>query len=257
MISEEALREIREEGVLSGLVAYGKPLFLVVTGAHGFGFPSVNSDIDVRGIYAVPNEKLLGMRQKREEPSFILTGKGKKLDLLVEEVGHFIRLVSESNGSRLEWLNSPLVVSSYNGFEQLRQNINAAGISKGLANHYLHFARDMWHGDTKEEGVKKDLYALRAYMVGIHALERGEIVSDIRKLNEGFGYKIIDDMIRVKERGEEQKGGYDEKKVEQVVYELDQRLVSAIETSKLPAEPDTKKLNQILIDLRRTQNHAA
>lgn len=44
-------------------------LFATVSGAHLYGFPSRDSDVDLRGVHLLPAEDLVGLREPRETRS--------------------------------------------------------------------------------------------------------------------------------------------------------------------------------------------
>ena len=249
---EKAKTKIQEEGILNELERdYGKPLFLVLTGSHHFGFPSVDSDYDVRGVYLAPTHKFLGLREKRAEPVYTYMSPDRQLDVSVDEAGHFFRLITKDNGNRVEWVNSPLVVYGPEDLENVKQTINFQGISKRLQDHYLHSARDLRKG-TSKSGLKKDLYALRGYMVGIHLLETGIVQPNLKILNkEKFGDDLVNKMIKLKEKGEHLGSeGYDTKRVNALLDDLDHKLETSVEHSPLPQHPNINAINQFLINLR-------
>jgi len=249
-IKENALKEMKKHGIFERLSEYGKPLFVMVAGAHNFGFPSHDSDWDIRGVYQCPTKELFGLRKKVDQPTFEYMSEAEKLDVSIDEVGHFMKIVSESNGNRIEWPHSNLMIYTSSEFPKLKE-ATFSTLSKGLLNHYLHFARDMWEGKTKEEGVKKDLYALRVYMSGISLFEDGVINSNINQLNKKFGEDIVDQMIKIKAQGEKtNSNGYDREALEKIISGLDARLLRAAENSTLPAYPNVDKINSYLKDLR-------
>src|SRR4051812_11232568 len=95
----------------AALAAYPHPLvFITVSGAHLYGFPSVDSDYDLRGSHLLPGEAFWGLGQPRET----LEPKAETAVGLVEIVTHdlrkFVRLLLKRNGYVLEQLTSPLVV---------------------------------------------------------------------------------------------------------------------------------------------------
>jgi uncharacterized protein len=246
-----ASREFSEHGLERTLEDYGRPLFLMVSGAHNFGFPSVNSDVDIRGVYLAPTERFLGIREKAQEQSLNYMSSDRMLDVNVEEVGKYLMLIAKSNGNRLEWPNSDLLFRSSPEFEELKKVVNVAGLSQKLLNHYLNFARDLFSGKTKASGVKRDLYTLRTYMTGINILENGIIDSNISRLNELFGYEIVDTLIRKKQLNEwGDSSGYSQKELRMVVTELDKRLQQSGKKSSLPENPNTREINNYLCSLR-------
>jgi len=244
---------INKERLADKIAPFGKLIFISVWGAHYYGFPSRDSDLDLRGVYIAPTEKLLGTRGKGatpEEPVFRYNQQ-EILDVELYEVGHFLRLLSNGNGNIAEFVNSIDLVSSSQDFNSLAKIANEAAMTKKIGNHYLHYAREVLNGSTKEEGVKRDLHAMRAYMTGIMLLEDGRIIGNINTLNKRFGYKIVPLMLQAKQKGERQSAqGYDTQKFGQTIQELDKRLTKAIANSKLPSQPDMNKINSFLVNLR-------
>lgn len=63
------------------------PLFVTVSGAHLYGFPSPDSDVDLRGCHRLPLRDLvaLDMPQQTIEPEFDL--RGTEVELVSHDVG--------------------------------------------------------------------------------------------------------------------------------------------------------------------------
>jgi|TARA_Y100000310_G_C20560402_1_gene752759 hypothetical protein len=240
---QKALEFIKTEGILEKLQEHGEPLFLMLSGAHNFGFPSKDSDMDIRGVYFAPTTNFLDLDSKQKKV-FEYMSDDRNLDVSVDELRHYLQLVSNSNGNRIEWPFSELIIYQSQDFENLKKTIQESAICKKTFDHYLHFARDMWDGKTKEEGVKKDLYALRVYMTGITLLEEEIICSDIKRLNQRFGEEI-EPMLKTKYDCEKNLSqGYDRRKLSQVIQSLDDRIILAHQNSNLPDYPDTEKINE-------------
>ena len=249
-IIQNAKELINKYNVFDKLAEHGKPMFLMVSGAHNFGFPSPDSDYDIRGVYQAPTESILGLN-KVQPTTFEYESEDKKLDVSIDEVGHYLRVLSNSNGNRLEWPSSKLIFYKSPNFGSLKEVVDNNVVSKALVNHYLNFARDMWSGKTKAEGVKKDLYTLRVYMSGINIFENKDINPNIIELNKKFKEPIISPMIRAKERGEwSDSNGYDRKELENLVNELDSRLIKSVENSNLSENPNIFAIDKYLKDLR-------
>src|SRR2546425_10167556 len=85
-------------------------LFATISGAHLYGFPSPDSDYDLRGAHVLPLEKIVGLEAKDEtiEDSRII--EGLEMDIVSHDVRRFFRLLLKKNGYVLEQLFSPLVV---------------------------------------------------------------------------------------------------------------------------------------------------
>tara|TARA_Y100000034_G_C6861095_1_gene391886 strand:- start:527 stop:1390 length:864 start_codon:yes stop_codon:yes gene_type:complete len=150
---------------------------------------------------------------------------------------------------------SKLMIYSSSKFEGLKNLVNSTAISKNLISHYLYFARDMWGGKTKAEGVKKDLYALRVYMTGISIFEDNKIISNIGELNKKFNYPIISKMVDIKKEDENRSAkGYERKELERIINQLDIKLIKSLKKTSLPDKPDINKINKFLVNLRVRNN---
>lgn len=241
---EEALELCKKENFFGRLSKYGKPIFLVISGAHNFGFPSEDSDYDIRGVYYEPSKNLLDVKPSTRKV-FNTMSEDRKLDVSIDELRHYLHLVSNSNGNRIEWPFSDFIFYQSSEFPELKQVVKKYGVSKDLFHNYLNFARDMWKGETKKEGVKKDLYTLRVYMTGITVLEDNKICSDINELNKKFKEPIVNKMLKVKAKGENNPStGYDRDELEEVVKKLDSRLTNAYNNSNLKEHPNLDKINR-------------
>lgn len=91
ILDYNALSQYAEENI-PGL------LFVTVSGAHLYGFPSPDSDVDLRGSFAAPLESLLGLDTPREtwEPKGILGG--VEVELVGHEIAKYMRLLVKPNG---------------------------------------------------------------------------------------------------------------------------------------------------------------
>ena len=76
-------------GQLSGIVAeQPDPLvFATVSGAHLYGFPSRDSDIDLRGAHVLPPAEVVGLREGEQTRGRIWMADGVENDLVSHDVG--------------------------------------------------------------------------------------------------------------------------------------------------------------------------
>ena len=96
------------------------PLFVTVSGAHLYGFPSPDSDVDLRGCHKLPLPDVVGLDTPREtiEPEFDLAG--TEVELVSHDVGKYLRLLVRNNGYILEQVFSPIVVMGQEFLDELR-----------------------------------------------------------------------------------------------------------------------------------------
>lgn len=238
LVEHKSLEYIREQ--------LGNPLFLVVSGSHMFGFPSKNSDIDIRGVFITPTAELLGL-DKTKETYRIEEG---KLDLSICELGHYLKHVAKSNGNYLEWVNSPYLIHTSEDFVDLKNIVNSS-ISKEIYDYHSHFAKDLWDSAVKTKEVKEFLYAFRIYMAGINLLRDCEVRANINKLNKKFRIPIIGELINYKKSEEHIKYPKSLAHIESELRKLSEILDQEHKNSRLPSMPDKIRINNYLIKLRK------
>ena len=85
-------------------------LFMTVSGAHLYGFPSPDSDFDLRGVHMLPLPSLLGLDVKDETISKTEIRNNREIDLVTHDAKKFFHLLLKRNGYVLEQLYSPLIV---------------------------------------------------------------------------------------------------------------------------------------------------
>ena len=235
-------------------------LFATISGAHLYGFPSPDSDFDLRGVHLLPLEEIVGLQEGREtiEKSGIYDG--MEIDLVTHDAKKFFGLMLKKNGYVMEQVLSPLIVYTTPEHEELTA-IAPDCLTKHHAHHYLGFASTQWKLFQKachsvEAGpprVKPLLYVYRVLLTGIHLMRAGKIQANLVVLNETINLPYIPELIERKVTGTE-KGTLDqadlafhEREYERLRVELEQ----AFEKSQLPENPSgAAALNELLVRLR-------
>jgi len=179
-------------------------LFATVSGAHLYGFPSPDSDYDLRGAHVLPAREALGLHHLRETIERGGVFDGVEIDLVTHDVAKFMRLLLKKNGYVLEQLLSPLIVHSTPEHEELKA-LAPSCITRYHAYHYLGFAQTQWKLFMKEQPgrVKPLLYVYRVLLTGIHLMRTGQVEANLVVLNGGFGLPYVDDLVRRKLSGAE------------------------------------------------------
>src|SRR3981189_1314743 len=85
-------------------------LFATVSGAHLYGFPSPDSDYDLRGAHVLPLREVIGLDSGPDTIETSRKDQGLDLDLVTHDVRKFFGLLLKRNGYVLEQLYSPLVL---------------------------------------------------------------------------------------------------------------------------------------------------
>ncbi|NOQ35976.1 MAG: nucleotidyltransferase domain-containing protein [Methylococcaceae bacterium] len=136
-------------------------LLAIESGSRAWGFPSKDSDYDVRFIYAHPQDWYLSVFEKRDvielpiDPVFDINGWDLKKAL---------QLLRRSNPALLEWLTSPIIYQQHPAIEPLKHFADTAFMPLSSCAHYLSMAKNNF---SKTKGhnqvrIKSYLYALRA-----------------------------------------------------------------------------------------------
>jgi predicted nucleotidyltransferase len=230
-------------------------LFWTVSGSHLYGFPSADSDIDLRGCFLAPLRRIIGMRTPPEtvEPKGTLAG--LEVEAVSHEVGKYLRLACKHNGYVLEQIFSPLVVSGADFLAQLRPLV-ARCVTRWCYHHYRGFLATQRKLMDKEPAVRAKtlLYAYRVVMTGVHLLETGEVESHLPTLNERFRVPYIPELIARKAAAET-----GPLSGENLAFHRDQldawerRLEEAFAASTLPNDAPVAELDEFLVGLRLEQ----
>ena len=234
-------------------------LFATISGAHLYGFPSPDSDVDLRGAHVLPLKQVLGLDARHEtvEDSRII--EGLEMDIVSHDVKKFFNLLLKKNGYVLEQLYSPLIVQTTPEHAELKQ-IAKGCITRHHSHHYLGFVHTQWELFLKESPhrVKPLLYVYRVLLTGIWMMRTGEVEANLVTLNETFRLPYVDDLIARKLAGPEQ-GTLDDADLafHQGEFErLRAMLQAAHEAStlrELPEDAARVGINDLLIRVRLAQ----
>src|SRR6185369_14541359 len=85
-------------------------VFVTVSGSHLYGFPSVDSDYDLRGSHLLPGEAFWGLDDPVETAEPKVETEVGLVEIVSHDLRKFARLLLKRNGYVLEQLTSPLVV---------------------------------------------------------------------------------------------------------------------------------------------------
>lgn len=141
--------ELRIADLRSAIARTPDPLvFATVSGAHLYGFPSRDSDIDLRGVHLLPVEALVGLREPEETRSRMWDRDGVEMDLVTHDLRKFVRLMLRPNGYVLEQLLSPLVVHTTDSHAELVALVPGV-LTSHHAHHYRGFAGDSSGGSSR------------------------------------------------------------------------------------------------------------
>ncbi|GGV12183.1 nucleotidyltransferase [Streptomyces litmocidini] len=171
------------DGDLSAVVAEQPDplLFATVSGAHLYGFPSRDSDVDLRGAHLLPVDALIGLHEPEETRSRMWDRDGVEMDLVTHDLRKFARLMLRRNGYVLEQLTSPLVAHTTETHAELVSLVPRL-LTRHHAHHYRGFAGTQWRLFERSGELKPLLYAYRALLTGIHLMRSGEVQAHLPTL---------------------------------------------------------------------------
>lgn len=229
-------------------------LFATVSGAHLYGFPSPDSDFDLRGVHLLPVAEVVGLIPPRETIERTGVRDGLEIDLVTHDARKFFTLLLRRNGYVLEQLFSPLIVAARPEHEELRA-IARACITRHHAHHYLGFAETQWRLFLKGEPrrVKPLLYVYRVLLTGIHLMRTGEVEASLPRLDQAHRLPYLPELLARKQQGPERSQLPDAALAqhEREYARLRQLLVAAQEASPLPDAPAGRDaLHDLLVRLR-------
>ena len=228
-----------------------RPLFVTVSGAHIYGFPSPDSDVDLRGCHLLPLKEVVGLSLPEETIDRSSVQNGTEVDIVSHEIGKYLRLLVKNNGYVMEQIFSPLVVLGQDFLDELRP-IAQRCITRFHAHHYLGFYSKQ-RKLLEKEPVKKAkslLYAYRVLLTGLNLMNTGKVETNILTLNDDVGLPFIEDLIAMKTQEKIELKYLDWNRHSECLDDLQRQLESAFESSKLPERRDKKSVNNFLLKLR-------
>jgi hypothetical protein len=232
-----------------------RPLVAYLSGAHAYGFPSPDSDLDLKCVHIAPTRMLVGIIDKGDQSAKLLTVvDGVEIDYDSNELGMVVRGVLKGNGNFLERLLGAMTLVEDPVLAPLRPLVRGV-LSRRVVHHYGGFARSQYKEAIARPTAKRVLYVLRTALTGVHLLRARELITDLPALAGVYPVPGVDELIAIKRRGEQTQLAADELarwtgEVDRVLALLD----GSVGTSGLPPEPPAEAIAELdawLVDLRR------
>ena len=229
-------------------------IFATISGAHLYGFPSEDSDYDMRGVHVLPVNEVVGLNDPHETIENTDDSARLELDLVTHDIHKFALMMLKKNGYVLEQLYSPLVIHTSQEHDELKE-IGRGCITKHHAHHYLGFVRTQWKLVQQEtpSRIKPLLYVYRVLLTGIHLMRTGEVEANLIRLNEVFSLPYLGQLIQAKVQGAEKAtvADADMSFHEAECARLTRELEEARDASKLPENPSTRDaLHDFVVRIR-------
>jgi uncharacterized protein len=229
-------------------------LVVYLSGAHAYGFPSPDSDLDLKTIHIAPTRSLVGLAAP--QPTFDRAEiiEGVAIDYTSNEIAHALGGILDGNGNFLERVLGRTALAVLPELEELRGLVRAA-LSRRVHRHYRGFAMNQHRALEKEPTVKKLLYVLRTALTGTHLLRTGELETNLLVLADAYELRDVAELVAAKRAGE--RTAADPAMLEAWRPKVERtlgRLEAALERSVLPEEPrGANAIEAWLVALRRSR----
>lgn len=238
----------------------GRVLLCAVTGSHIYGFPSPDSDIDLKGVHLAPTPTVLGLDPVRDAHDRLEIFEGTECDLTTHEVGRALRLLLAGNGNMLERIFSPIQLARTPELAALRA-LAVGALSRRFAKHYLGFMTGICreHEKAAAPSAKALLYIYRVALTGQHLMQTGEVVADVTALATEKGFPEVHDLVAFKQGSAEKAivDAADDARHRANWPRLRAALASAREDSPLPEAPaNADACSDWLVGLRLAEVNA-
>ncbi|BDD06102.1 nucleotidyltransferase domain-containing protein [Aureibacter tunicatorum] len=182
-----------------------KILLACETGSRAWGFPSPDSDYDVRIIYKHNKEWYLSLNEEKD--SITVFYEDNEIDISGWDIRKSLRLMKKSNAPLLERIQSPTLYKGDQEFIKEINDIAKANYSRiATIHHYLNLAKKKYEEISfeSEYKLKSFFYALRSATACLWILEKEEIPPiEFPKMLEGLELQEslvmrINELIEVK-----------------------------------------------------------
>jgi len=241
-------RVVREES------AKREHVVVYLSGAHAYGFPSPDSDLDLKAIHVARTSEIVGLRAPTLAFDRVGFEEGVEIDYTSNELGPVLASVLRGNGNYLERIlgNTTLLESTL--LAELRP-LAERSLSRRVYTHYRGFSSGQLRELEKKPTAKRILYVLRTALTGLELLREGRLVADATRLFAPYGLDAAAELVERKRAGErtplppEVADAWRGR-----IQRLFQALDEARESSILPEEPvNASEVEEWLIETRRSR----
>ncbi len=240
--------------VLAEEEARREHLVVYLSGAHAYGFPSPDSDLDLKAIHVAKTADLLGFELPAPTTDRAEIIDGVEVDYTSNELAHALFGILSGNGNFLERVLGRMIALGSPLLDELRPVVRRS-LSRRVHRHYRGFAQNQLQFLVKEPTVKKLLYVLRTTTTGIHLLSTGGLEPDLTRLMGRYDLADAAALVERKRTGE--RVGLDPELLDAWRPRIDRlfaRLDEARETSPLAEEPTNEgEVREWLLAVRRAR----
>lgn len=159
-------------------------LFAVENGSRAWGMDSKDSDYDVRFVFYRPLKDYISLNK----PDEVITAafdenlqphevQGSLVDMSGFDIFKYLKLLSASNPTTIEWLNSPIVYLGDNNIS-LKSYVATNFSQEKLFYHYFSLFKNSYKldiDDKQDITYKRYLYAMRGLLSALYVLKFNKI----------------------------------------------------------------------------------
>lgn len=183
-----------------------KILFSCESGSRAWGFPSPDSDYDIRFVYVHSKEYYLSVFKKADHIGLPINN---ELDIYGWDLSKVLQLMGKSNTTPFEWLQSPIFYKEDSLFQKELWNLcQSYFCARTNTHHYLGIARGAMESmDGNHIKIKKLFYILRPLLSALWCVEKQTIapmtIFPLMKLLPEDLSRKVNDLIELKSAAEE------------------------------------------------------
>jgi hypothetical protein len=188
----------------------GDLVSLYISGSHLYGWPSKNSDVDIRGMYMLRDREFLGLHPPKNYIRINYednSPENVEYDIDIFEIRKALNLAVKGNCNVLEGFAAEPIYKTVE-YRELTKLIEGKWGKNGVYNSYRGMA---WQNYRKfilngRNTVKKYLYVFRALMAGTYALTTGRIEPNMEVLARYWRVEPVKELLKIKKNGLENEG---------------------------------------------------
>jgi len=172
-------------------------VFAVESGSRAWGFPSPDSDYDVRFVYAHTPDWYLSIKPGRDVIELPIDG---DWDINGWDIRKALGLLIKPNPVLLEWLSSPI---RYRWNDDICQRLIAFSqkttFGQSCLHHYRNLAQKQWDkhvGDNRDVALKKYFYILRPALAMCWIRQNGDVQPPMNLQALVGGLDLAPDLTR-------------------------------------------------------------
>lgn len=191
------------ERVLKAESTKRKHLVVSLSGAHAYGFPSPDSDLDLKAVHIEATGRLVGLDPPAAHANRVEIVEGVEIDYTSNELQPVLKGILQGNGNYIERVLGALLPIESPELASL-QPIVQRSLSRNVYRHYHGFASGQRKDfvEAPAATAKKVLYVLRTALTGTHLLRTGKLLVDVTLLLDEYAFGHARALVEVKTRGE-------------------------------------------------------